>query len=303
MRKVQLGAEVRPAADGGGAEALGRSPAPTHVPVRIWPSSSGVSRTGLALHDIVQGACAFHLWGLLGWHDIRRRYRRSKLGPFWLTITMGVLVGALGTLYGALFKLDVTVYVPHLALGLIVWGLLSGLVTEGCTAFVNAESIIKQTHMPLSVHVYRLIWRNLIIFVHNAVIFVAVAIVFSVWPGWPGMLALPGLVLLCLNGMWAGLFLGIVSARFRDVPPIVGSIMRVAFFVTPIIWMPELVPDRALMLNINPFHHFLMLVRAPLLGEVPGLVSWFVVLGITFGGWLATFVLFSGYRWRIAYWV
>ena len=269
----------------------------------VSPPTGGASQIALAVRDIVQGARTFHLWGLLGWHDIRRRYRRSKLGPFWLTITMGILVGALGTLYGTLFKLEAAQYVPFLALGFVVWGLLHGLITEGCAAFVGAESIIKQACFPRSIHVYRVIWRNLVIFAHNAVIFAVVAVVFSVRPGWAGFLALPGLVLLCLNGLWAGLFLGIVSARFRDVPPIVESVMRIAFFVTPIIWMPSLVPDRAMMLEINPFYHFVTLVRAPMLGEVPALDSWLVVLGITAGGWLATFALFCGYRRRIAYWV
>ena len=241
--------------------------------------------------------------GLLGWQDIRRRYRRSMLGPFWLTISMGVLVGALGTLYGTLLKVEIADYVPFLALGFIVWTLISGLVNDGCTAFISAESIIKQTNLPLSVHVYRMVWRNFLIFCHNVAIFVVVAVLFAIWPGWTGLLALPGLVLLCLNGIWVGLLLGIISARFRDVPPIVASVVRILFFVTPIIWMPELMPGRAFVLDFNPFFHFVELVRTPLLGQLPGLVSWLAVSGITLGGWLVAFALLRRYRWRIAYWV
>ena len=261
------------------------------------------SQTELALRDLVQGVRARHLWGALGWQDIRRRYRRSVLGPFWLTISMGVFVAALGTLYGALLRVELAVYVPYLALGFIVWTLASSMFTEGCVAFTGAEGIIKQTTQPLSVHMYRIAWRNVIVFFHNAIIFVAVALVFSHWPGWTGLLALPGLVLVCMNGVWAGLLLGIVSARFRDVPPLVASLMRVAFFLTPIIWMPGLLRGRALLLEFNPFYHFLELVRAPLLGQVPGLVSWLAVAGMTLGGWLVTFAMFRRYRWRIAYWV
>ena len=177
------------------------------------------------------------------------------------------------------------------------------MITDGCSAFISAESIIKQVGLPLSVHVYRLIWRHLVIFCHNAAIFVVVAAVFAIWPDWAGLLALPGLVLLCLNGIWVGLLLGIISARFRDVAPIVASIVRILFFVTPIIWMPELMPGRALVLDFNPFFHFVEVVRAPLLGQVPGSVSWIAVLGITLGGWLVTFEFFRRYRRRIAYWV
>ena len=261
------------------------------------------SQGTLALFDLVRGARSRHLWGMLGWQDIRRRYRRSVLGPFWLTISMGVLVGALGTLYGTLLKVEVAEYIPFLAAGFVVWTFIQGVVTDGCTAFINAESIIKQVGLPLSVHVYRVVWRNLLILFHNAVIFVAVAAVFSVWPGWVGLLVVPGLILLCLNVIWAGLLLAIVSARFRDVPPIVASVVRILFFVTPIIWMPELMPGRAFVLDFNPFYHLVELVRAPLLGQAPGLASWLAVSGLVLGGWLVTFELFRRYRRRIAYWV
>ena len=261
------------------------------------------SQTALALFDLVQGVRAHHLWYLLGWRDIRQRYRRSVLGPFWLTLSMGALVSALGFLYGMLLQVEIAEYVPFLALGFIVWALISGVITDGCQVFINAESIIKQVGLPLSVHVYRLLWRNLLILFHNALVFVVVAAVFGVWPGWAGLLALPGLVLLCLNGIWAVLLFGIVSARFRDVPPIVASIVRICFFVTPIIWMPELVPQRAVVLEFNPFYHLVEVVRAPLLGEVPGLSSWIAVLSMTIGGWVLAFAFFRRYRWRIAYWV
>ena len=290
---------------GAGAVAENSEDTPGPAIARALPPAA--SQATLALADIMDGARAFRLWGLLGWHDIRRRYRRSMLGPFWLTISMGILVAALGTLYGTLLKLESADYVPFLALGFVVWTLISGVFTEGCTAFISAESIIKQTNLPLSVHVYRMVWRNLLIFWHNAVIVVVVAVLFAIWPGWTGLLALPGLVLLCLNGVWVGLLLGIVSARFRDVPPIVASVVRILFFVTPIIWMPDLMPGRALMLAVvldfNPFFHFVELVRAPLLGHAPGLVSWLAVSGITLGGWLLAFALLRRYRRRIAYWV
>jgi ABC-type polysaccharide/polyol phosphate export permease len=292
--------DARPTAAGGEtAQTVGGPPGAAGVS----PLPPAASQTEVALLDLVQGARAHHLWGLLGWQDIRRRYRRSILGPFWITISLGVFVAALGTLYGALLKVELAEYVPYLALGFIVWTLISNMLTDGCTVFTAAEGIIKQVNQPLSVHLCRILWRSFIIFCHNAVIFVVVAVLFSVWPGVTGLLALPGLVLVCLNGAWAGLLLGIVSARFRDLPPLVESIMRVAFFLTPIIWMPSLLPGRGVLLEFNPFFHLLELVRAPMLGQLPGLVSWLAVAGITLGGWLVTFVMFRRYRRRIAYWI
>ena len=266
-------------------------------------SASRPSQTRLALDDVLGGAWAFPLWGRLGWQDVRERYRRSTLGPFWITISMGALVGGIGVLYAGLFKMDVADYLPFVAAGFPLWWLLSSLINEGCTAFIGAEGVIKQVNLPLSVHVYRVAWRNLIIFAHNAIVYIITAALFSIQPGWVGLLVLPGLVLLCLNGVWMGMLFGLVSARFRDVPQIVASVMQIAFFLTPIIWQPELMPGRAYMLDLNPFFHLMELVRAPVLGQTPGLVSWIAALGVTLGGWLVTLLMYRRYRWRIAYWI
>lgn len=276
-----------------------RASAPESVPESAPPPS----QARLALLDLADGARARYLWSRLGWQDIRKRYRRSVLGPFWLTLSMGAFVAALGTLYGVLFDAHIAEYMPFLALGVIVWTLISDIIRDGCNAFIASQSIIKQVGLPLSVHVYRLLWRNLLTLLHNAVVFVVVALVFGVWPGWNGLLALPGLALLCLTGLWVALLFGIVSARFRDVPPIMSSVLRICFFVTPIIWTPDLIPTRPMVLDVNPFYHFIEVVRAPLLGQAPGLLSWIVVLGLTCAGWLVTFEFFRRHRRRIAYWV
>lgn len=287
MSAIQAGGSPPAVADAGAA-------------LPMPPPASQLSR---ALSDIVQGARAIQLWGPLGWQDIRLRYRRSKLGPFWLTISMGMLVGLLGTLYGMLFKTDIARYLPYLTLGFIFWTMIAGLISDACGIFVNAQGIIKQIAMPLSVHVYRMVWRSLIVLAHNLAIFLAVAVLLEIWPGWTGLLALPGLALLCLNGVWVGLLLGLVAARFRDVPPIVESLMRIGFFVTPVIWMPEFLPERVALLDWNPFYHFLEVVRAPLLGQAPPLLAWLATTGVTLGGWAATLCMYRQFRRRIAYWV
>ena len=267
------------------------------------PVFDAPSKSRLAIRDILGGAVLFHVWGLLGSHDIRQRYRRSALGPFWLTISMGTMVGALGVLYAGLFKSEIDAYMPFLALGFVVWGFISGMINDGCVAFVGVDTIIKQVGLPLSVHVYRVVWRNLIIFAHNIIIFFVVAVIFRVWPGWAGLLSLPGLVLLSLNGVWIGLLLGLISARFRDVPQIVASVVQVAFFLTPIIWKPEQLPDRPAVVDFNPFHHLMEVVRKPLLGETPAPISWIVVVGLLIGGGAVTFAFYRRFRGRVAYWV
>lgn len=262
------------------------------------------SQTRLVVLDIVEGALAWRLWGSLGWQDIRQRYRRSKIGPFWVTLSMGIMIASMGVLYADLFHTDIHTYLPYLTVGFLVWGLISPLVIENCNAFIDGEGIIKQVKLPLSLHVFRVVWRNLIIFGHNFVIFILVSVLFEVRPSWSSLMAIPALLLICLNGVWIGLLWGPISARFRDVPQTIASVMQIAFFMTPIMWQPSAVPGRAWVLEFNPFYYFVTLVRGPLLGgEAEGVHLWRWALVITALGWIITFFMYRRCRWRIAYWL
>ena len=118
------------------------------------------SPTMLIFNDMTAGSKMYQLWGKLGWNDIIQRYQRSILGPLWLTISMGVLIGALGFLYANLFKMDLSTYLPFLTVGFILWQLVSGILLDGCNAFVSAEGIIKQIKLPLSLHICHLLFRH-----------------------------------------------------------------------------------------------------------------------------------------------
>jgi ABC-type polysaccharide/polyol phosphate export permease len=266
-------------------------------------SREPLAQCARAISDILDGIRLWHVWGALGWLDVRQRYRRSKIGPFWLTISMGVTISAIGSIYGGLFKADATNYLPYLAIGFVVWGFISGLVNDGCNAFIEAQARIKQLRLPLSVYVYRVVWRNLIIFGHNCLIIVIIALAFDIRPGWIALLAFPGIAILVLNGLWAGLFLGLLSARFRDVPQIVASVMQLAFFVTPIIWQPHLLPAHHIVLSFNPFFYAVEIVRAPLLGTSPPIVSWLAIIALTFASMAVALAMYAQFRWRIPYWI
>ena len=128
--------------------------------------------------DLVDGFRRRELWLHLGWQDIKQRYRRSVLGPFWITIATGTTAVAMGGLYSKLFHLDLSVHLPYVTLGLIIWNLINAAILEGADVFVANEGLIKQLPTPLSVHVYRLVWRQMILFAHNIVIYLVVAIIF-----------------------------------------------------------------------------------------------------------------------------
>ena len=135
------------------------------------------------MRDIVDGAALWPLWGKLGWNDILQRYRRSLLGPLWLTASMAIMVIALGVVYGKIFKVPLNDFIPFLCLGLLVWGFISTTLMEAGGLFTGSESYIKQIRLPYSVYVYRFIWSKIIIFAHNFVIYFGILLYFWIWPG------------------------------------------------------------------------------------------------------------------------
>ena len=261
------------------------------------------SRLSRALLDIRLGVLSLHLWPTLAWQEIKQRYRRSVLGPFWLTISTALFIAGMGPLYGALMGQQTGQYIHFLAVGFIVWQFISSLITEGCQAFIAAEGFIKQTRVPLTVHAMRVVWRNVLILGHNFVIVVLVSAYFL--PPWDwGLFTVPlGVLMIAVNGIWLSLLLGLLSARFRDIPQIIASLAQLLFFVTPVFWRPEMLATHRWVTDWNPVFHLIELVRAPLLGNHVPFASWLVVFAVTLAGWLFALAFFVRYRARIAYWL
>ncbi|TLM78777.1 ABC transporter permease [Microbulbifer harenosus] len=257
------------------------------------------------LTDIASAFKRISLVGALGWQDVRQRYRRSALGPFWLTISMGIMIGTIGLVFGKLFNSPMVEFLPFLAAGIILWTFISSVVTEGCSEFVSAQGIIKQLPIPLFVHTLRMIWRNCIILFHNIIIFPVVLLVLGGSFNANVIFVVPGFLLLLVNLAWLGLMLGVVCARYRDLPQIVSSALQVLFYLTPIIWMPKLLPERAgsFILDFNPVFHLIEVVRSPLLGQVPSFDNWLVSTFLAVSGWVVAIFFYGRYRKRLPYWL
>ncbi len=256
-----------------------------------------------AFADIVNGARLYELWSRLAFHDIRQRFRRSVLGPFWLTLSMGTMVGTLGFLFSVVFRQDVAKTLPYIATGIIFWGLLTNCINEGTVVFISAESDIRNLPMPLSVHFYRMMARNVIIWVFNMAIYLVVAVWFELVPGWNILLFIPGFILFLVNAAWISLAAGVLSTRYRDIPQVIANVIQVIFFLTPIFWSPATLPSRPAFILLNPFYHLIEIVRAPLLGEVASLESWVFCIAMAVAGLGLTAWLYRRAYARIAYWV
>jgi ABC-type polysaccharide/polyol phosphate export permease len=265
-------------------------------PVADRPAAPGV-------RDLIEGMADWRLWSMLGWNDIRQRYRRSALGPFWITISMAIFVVLLGVIYSKLFHQDVAVFLPYVAMGLIAWGFIAGTTTEACGHFIENAGIIRQIHLPFTIYTMRMIWRSFIVLLHTVVLIVPIAVLFRLEIGLATLLVLPGMLLVVLNQIWLSIVIGVVATRFRDMSQIVSTAIQISMFVTPIMWPVSAIPDARLIAEINPFYHLIELVRAPLLGSVAEPLSWIAVLTMCVLGYgLAARALTRAHS-RLVYWL
>ena len=253
--------------------------------------------------DWWEGTRRTDIWLTLAWFDIMLRYRRSMLGPLWITLSMGAMIGGMGPLYSSLFGTELSKFFPHLALGIIFWGLLASMVTEGCNAFVGASNYLKQGYFPISLFVWRSMARNVIQFLHHIVLYIPVALWAGISLSWYSLLVIPAFFILLVNAHALGLALGLICTRFRDVTQIVTSVMQMLMFLTPVFWMPESLPARAQYILWNPLAQMLELLRRPLIGGVADIHNWIGILGWTALSLLASTMLFAKYRRRVVYWL
>lgn len=279
--------------------------------------------------DIRGGLHERELWSHLGWQDIKQRYRRSVLGPIWITLSMAITAIALGLLYSQLLGAPIGTYLPYLTVGFIVWNFVLGCLLEGSDAFISNEGLIRHLPAPLSVYAFRTAWRQVLLFAHNMLVYLAVLVIFfgdlttqgytlsdrgTPQPGldWSMLLAIPAFALLAVNGVWVALLFGIISTRFRDIPPVINALSQLLFFMTPIVWTTDLLTSRfgqdtggwrILVAELNPLYHYIQILRAPLIGGVQSWHHWAVVGGLTILGWGVALLVLRNYRSRVSYWV
>jgi ABC-2 type transport system permease protein len=307
-------------------------PAEQVEPAIVPPDMAPPRSLSRAFDDLLRGARARELWGHLAWQDIKQRYRRSTIGPLWITVGMAVTALALGLVNSALFGTSIATLLPSITTGLILWNFINGCIVDGAEAFISNDGLITQLPAPLSVYVFRTVWRQTLYFAHNLVVYVLVLLVFLgsidhpyrvvdqpgtvLHPGlsWSILAAIPAMFMIMLNGTWVVLLFGVVATRFRDIPPVIQSFITMLFYATPIMWsMDQVLAANAGrtgpgsfavdILKLNPVYHFVEIIRAPLIGQAQSWTHWAVVGGITVVGWTLALLVLRNYRARVPYWV
>jgi len=263
-----------------------------------------ISSKRVAYIDVVAGMGAIDIWGRLGWRETKRRYRRTAFGPFCTTVSLAFFITTLGLVWSNLWHKDPRTFLPYLTSGMLCWVFFLAVCTEGCGSFFGYEKLIKQLRISYTLLASAVVWRNIIVFFHNLIIYVLVAIYAGISINWASLLVIPGFALLSLNAVWIVVVLGTMCARYRDFQQLVANILQVSLFLTPIFWSPDQLSGRAAFFaQLNPLYHLIAIVREPLLGQAPTPMNWFVVGLITIVGWTVTLQILTKLRHRIVYWL
>lgn len=248
----------------------------------------------------------FQIALMLGWQDVKQAYRRSALGPFWITISMAIQILTIGIVFGIIFKAELDSYLPFVATSTILWNYFYSLLVDSAQSFIYSEPIIKQYKLPHTIYLARAAWKNIIILGHNLVLLPIIFVYFTKLPKLEIVYLIPGLLLTSLVLFQLGRLLALISVRYRDVPLIIQSTLNVVYFVTPVMWYPDLINNNSLahfLLGLNPFYHLLQIVRLPLLGESPTMENWLLSAGMLLVTSAATHKIYKKFESKIAYWV
>ncbi len=262
------------------------------------------NKTLLLLEDFVESVRRYRFWLYLGWNDVLKQYRRSFLGPVWITLSTGIFVVAFSLIGAQLFDQDLATYATYFCTGFIIFGFVTSIINDGCQCFIAAESHLKQSYTPKMIFPLQVVVRNFIVFGHNAVVIFLVLL----WAGKIQSINVVGVIfsltMIFITGVFLAALLGALSARFRDIPMMVSTLLQILFFLTPIMWRPEQLTERAQWLvRLNPLAAFLQVLRDSLSGvaiESSAAARMTVVALLVFLVWI---LVFRKLRTRLAYWL
>lgn len=263
------------------------------------------SRSASAQSEIFQGLKAWNVCLFLSLNDIRTKYRRTFLGPWWVVLGVGISLGLMSVLWSTIFGLDWRVYLNYMMAGIITWYWIQAYITQSCDLFtMEFASLMRSLPTPPIIYVYRFVLRGAWLYLHYLPIWVISALVTGNGPTWWALVLFPlAFVIILINAVAITIVLGMGNARFRDLSPAIQALMTPMLLLTPIIWHPSMLGEYQFIAMINPFTHFVAIIREPLIGSVPTMLTWIYVSVVTVLNVLTATVLYGKYRKYIIFWI
>jgi homopolymeric O-antigen transport system permease protein len=227
--------------------------------------------------DLIAAFKAPGFWLYGAWIDTSLRYRSQALGAFWMVAGTLAFVVLLGTLYSRVLNADSEIYYAHIATGYVLWIFIQQCLRKSAPIFKKNRDMIQNGYVKYVDYVLRLIAGNLINLSYNLLIVLGAILLTPVQftsADFALLLTVP-LFLLAILGIC--FLLSVVGARYHDVSELMQTLLRLFFFITPIIWMPSAAGKGAAIgafIYLNPFYYLLEIIRGPL---VYSIVPWFEI--------------------------
>src|SRR5262245_24538913 len=265
-------------------------------------AAPGAVAAGLA--GLLGGSRPWRGWHLLGIRDLRHRYARSKLGQLWLMLSTGVMIGVLSGVWSLLWSQPVRELMPYFGIGLIMWTFLSQVMIDCTSIYITHGNLYRNQKMTFSVSVYSVIYKNSIMLAHNLVIVVLLIVAFGVPINFHLLEIVPAFVLTWITMLWMGYVVAMTCVRYRDIIQVITTWFSVLFFLTPVFWKPDFLPERFhFIIDYNPLAQFLELLRNPFLGLPVSLHAWVFTIAFALGGGLIALPVIGRYQRRIIFWM
>lgn len=224
------------------------------------------------LRDLWQSFHHTRFWAFSAWLAIMTNSRMSRFGILWLLLPSFLYVWGVGYIYSFMFHEPMIEFAVYVAVGTIVFRLITGTITSATSTFKGAKSFIMDGNVRLTDFVLRGISAALFTFVMSLPATIIAVVVYPQASLMGIALALIAFPLILVNVLWVGAVFALIGARHPDFGHAVPNLFIFLYLATPIIWKADHIGGvRAHMLTFNPFYYLIETVRAPIMtGHLDG---------------------------------
>lgn len=239
----------------------------------------------------------------LAYSDLKVKYRNTFLGPIWMVISLAMGSLGLGFLWSELWNLPKNEVIPSITVGFLTWMFLSGVILESTECYLRQQEIVKNLVLPLMFVPCYVFLKHLISFAHSFLIIIPLLIVYPPSKPLSVLLIIPGLIISSLTIFFVSVLVAIVSLRFRDISPLITTIMPMLFFFSPVLFRVNQLENLKIILFLNPFTYLITLIKDPLLGNNPSVTIWAGATFICLLSLLSLLLLLKFKRKNIIFWI
>ena len=259
----------------------------------------------IGINDYINSIKKPMTWLFIGLMDVSLQYKRTILGPWWNTMGIVLIISVLSSIWANLLKIDINFFIPYFTIGFIVWSWFSSTLIDMSKCLIEVEGLLKQVNIPLSSHLLRISIRNFIIFLHNSALIFLVITFFNLDVLFLEFIlfSLPGIVLIFLSINSLGIIISLLSLRYRDIGNLIFFVLQILFFLTPVLWHPDILDKHLSIVEMNPMYYWVDIIRQPILGLDIHNNSLIIIATSTIVLLIISFYMIGKYKNRLIYWL